>query len=123
MIASIYLQNIRSRNFLYSRELITWQVDVLEKLKNKFRRPYRQGKSETENISRVVFNKILLFAGSNLSMLVTKDINGQKNQREHVQNYIKWFWFISVQFFSDLNYKLIKHVRRREITDMQTAGY
>lgn len=38
-IVGIYLQNIRLRNFLYSRELITWHLDVLEKLKKKFQRP------------------------------------------------------------------------------------
>jgi len=53
-------------------------VDVLEKLKKKFQRPYRQGKSETENILRGIFDKMLLFAGSNLSMLITKDVNGNK---------------------------------------------
>ena len=77
-------KNIRLRNVLYSRELITWHVDVLGKLENIFQRPYRQGKSETENILRVIFDKRLLFAGSNLSTLVTKDVNGQKTQREHV---------------------------------------
>ena len=84
-IGGIYLKkNIRLRNFLYSRELITWHVDVLEKQKNIFQRPYRQGESETENILRVIFDKRLLFAGRNLSTLVTKDVNGQKTQREHV---------------------------------------
>lgn len=74
-------------------------MDVLEKLKSKFRKPYRQGKSETENILRVVYDKILLFAGSNFIVFVTKDVNVQKTQREHVQNHMRWFWFISVQFF------------------------
>jgi uncharacterized protein YacL len=59
-------------------------VDVLEKLKKTFQRPYRQGKSETENILRVIFDKMLIFAGSNSSMLVTKDVNGNKTQSEHV---------------------------------------
>jgi hypothetical protein len=58
-IVGIYLQNIRLQNFLYSRELITWHVEILEKLKNEFQRTYRQGKSETENILRVIFGKML----------------------------------------------------------------
>jgi hypothetical protein len=40
---------------------MTWHVDVLEKLEKIFQRPYRQGKSEAENILRVIFDKMLLF--------------------------------------------------------------